>query len=97
MGQWSRAEIEREFGDYQRRAADAGQSGDWRGLERAVHRGRHLHRAPLRDVRGYGRPSTEWISSCMADYPGRDMPEFPIEWYVIDEDAAGWCARCGTG
>ena len=28
----------------------------------------------------------EWISACMADYPGRDMPEFPIEWYVIDEE-----------
>jgi hypothetical protein len=28
-------------------------------------------------------------SNCMADYPGRDMPEFPIEWYIIDE-GRGW-------
>ncbi len=25
----------------------------------------------------------------MKEYPGRDMPEFPIEWYVID-DERGW-------
>ncbi len=25
----------------------------------------------------------------MSEYPGRDMPEFPIEWYVIDEER-GW-------
>ena len=29
MGQWSRAEIESAFADYQRKAADAGRSGDW--------------------------------------------------------------------
>ncbi|MGH9205981.1 MAG: nuclear transport factor 2 family protein, partial [Acidimicrobiales bacterium] len=31
----------------------------------------------------------DWIASCMSEYPGRDMPEFPIEWYVIDEER-GW-------
>ncbi len=30
-----------------------------------------------------------WISATMSEYPGSDMPEFPIEWYVIDEDR-GW-------
>ena len=30
MGQWSRAEIEEAFADYQRRAAAAGACGDWR-------------------------------------------------------------------
>ncbi len=30
MGQWTRAEIEAAFADYQRKAAEAGRSGDWR-------------------------------------------------------------------
>jgi len=88
MGQWSRAEIENAFGDYQRKAADAGRSGDWTAwadqfTEDATYIEHHFGRFE-------GRPAIyEWISSCMADYPGRDMPEFPIEWYVIDEER-GW-------
>ena len=54
MGPWSRAEIEDAFADYQRKAAEAGRSRRLAGMGRPVHRGRHLHRAPFRHVRGAG-------------------------------------------
>ncbi len=88
MGQWSRAEIEEAFADYQRTAADAGRTGNWRAwadqfTEDATYMEHHYGAFVGREA------IYEWISSCMAEYPGSDMPEFPIEWYVIDEDR-GW-------
>ena len=88
MGQWSRAEIEAAFVEYQRRAAEAGASGDWRAwaeqfTEDATYV-EHLYGEFT------GRQAIhDWISATMSEYPGRDMPEFPIEWYVIDEER-GW-------
>ena len=88
MGTWSRDEIESEFAAYQARAEQAGRSGDWgpwadQFTEDATYIEHHFGTFEGRDaIHG-------WISSCMADYPGRDMPEFPIEWYLIDEDR-GW-------
>ena len=76
MGQWSRAEIERAFAEYQQKAADAGRSGDWTAwadqfTEDAIYIEHHFGTF-------HGRKAIhEWISACMADYPGRDMPEIP--------------------
>ena len=88
MGQWSRAEIEEAFAEYQRRAAASGASGDWRPwadlfTEDAEYI-EHLY------GRMHGREAIyEWIQATMSEYPGSEMPEFPIEWYTIDEDK-GW-------
>ena len=88
MGQWSRAEIEAAFVEYQRKAADAGASGDWtewsdQFTEDAVYLEHHYGEF-------HGRAAIhQWISATMSEYPGRDMPEFPIEWFVIDEER-GW-------
>jgi len=88
MGAWSRAELESAFEEYQRRAAESGASGDWGPwadlfTEDATyiehHYGEFRGRAAI----------LEWISATMAEYPGNAMPEFPIEWYVIDEEK-GW-------
>jgi len=88
MGTWSRAELESAFVEYQKRAAESGASGDWAPwadlfTEDATyiehHYGEFRGRAAI----------LEWISTTMAEYPGNAMPEFPIEWYVIDEEK-GW-------
>ncbi len=88
MGMWSRAELESAFGEYQRRAAASGASGDWgpwaeQFTEDATyiehHYGTFQGRAAI----------LEWISATMAEYPGNAMPEFPIEWSIIDEER-GW-------
>jgi hypothetical protein len=87
-GRWSRAEIEEAFAVYQRKAADAGRSGDWREwtdqfTDDAVYIEHHYGRFEGREA------IHAWISSCMSEYPGSDMPEFPIGWYMID-DERGW-------
>lgn len=88
MALWSRAEIEEAFVAYQRRAADAGRTGNWRAwadqfTEDATYMEHHYGAFVGREA------IYDWISSCMARYPGSEMPEFPIEWYIIDEDR-GW-------
>jgi ketosteroid isomerase-like protein len=88
MGTWSRDELESAFQRYQELAAEAGRTGDWKAwadqfTEDAVyiehHYGTFTGRAAI----------VEWISSCMSEYPGSAMIEFPIEWYIID-DERGW-------
>ncbi len=88
MGQWSREEIERAFADYQATAAEAGASGNWRAwadlfTDDATYIEHHYGTFTGKEA------IFEWISSCMAEYPGNEMPEFPIGWYVVDEDR-GW-------
>ena len=88
MGQWSRAEIDEAFGEYQRRAAASGGSGDWRPwtdlFTDDAEYIEHLY------GRMQGREAIyAWIQKTMSEYPGSEMPEFPIEWYTIDEDR-GW-------
>ncbi len=88
MGRWTRQEIEAAFARYQQVAAAAAASGrwdDWADLftEDATYVEHHFGTFHGRDA------IREWIGSCMAEYPGRDMPEFPVGWYVVDEDR-GW-------
>ena len=88
MGQWSRAEIEGHSPSTSRRRPTPAGVGDWTAwadqfTEDAIYIEHHFGTF-------HGREAIhEWISACMADYPGRDMPEFPIEWYIIDE-GRGW-------
>ena len=88
MGQWPKAELESAFVEYQKRADESGSSGDWRPwadlfTEDAEYI-EHLY------GRMQGREMIyEWIQKTMSTYPGSDMPDFPIEWYLIDEDK-GW-------
>jgi ketosteroid isomerase-like protein len=88
MGQWSRDEIEAAFVTYQERAAEAGRTGDWAPwaalfTEDATYF-EHLYGEM------HGRAAIEaWIQRTMHEYPGSDMPFFPIEWHVVDEER-GW-------
>jgi hypothetical protein len=85
MAPWTRAELEREFEAYQRRAAEAARSGDWRPwsdqfTEDAVYVEHHYGRFEGRSA------IHSWISQTMGEYPGNRMPAFPIEWAVYDEE-----------
>jgi ketosteroid isomerase-like protein len=88
MGTYSRQELEDAFAAYRAAGEEAGRTGDWAAwadqfTEDAVyiehHYGRFDGREAIRD----------WISGCMGEFPGSAMPEFPIGWYVVDEER-GW-------
>ncbi|GBE68080.1 hypothetical protein MFM001_45420 [Mycobacterium sp. MFM001] len=88
MGRWSRSEIERAFNDYSQAVVEIGQTWNWSHYadlftEDAVY---------LEHVYGemHGREQIrEWIASTMNTFPGSEMPFYPAEWYIIDEDR-GW-------
>jgi hypothetical protein len=88
MGKFSRAELEDAFAHYQDAGATAGRTGDWAAwseqfTEDATYIEHHYGTMHGRDeIRA-------WITETMSTYPGNLMPEFPIEWYVLDEER-GW-------
>jgi hypothetical protein len=85
---FTRDELEREFTAYQARGAEAGRTGDWspwadQFTEDAEYV-EHLYGT------FHGREEIRaWITRTMSRYPGNLMPEFPVEWYVVDEER-GW-------
>jgi hypothetical protein len=88
MGTWSRDELESAFQRYQELAEVAGRTGNWKAwadqfTEDAVYVEHHYGTFTGRAAIG------AWISSCMSEYPGSAMTEFPIDWYIIDEER-GW-------
>jgi hypothetical protein len=88
MGTWTRGELSAAFEEYQRRAAEAGRTGEWGPwadlfTEDATYIEHHYGTFSGREE------ILRWITATMAEYPGNAMPEFPIEWSVIDEER-GW-------
>jgi hypothetical protein len=83
-----RAEIDQAFTHYQDVAAACGAKQQWRDwadlfTEDATYIEHHYGEM-------HGREQIyEWIQSTMNAPIAEDMTEFPIEWYVIDEDR-GW-------
>jgi ketosteroid isomerase-like protein len=84
MGRWSREELEGEFVAYQERGA----AGDWSAWADQFtpdaqyvehHYGTFEGREAIRT----------WIVETMATFPGNEMPVFPVEWHVVDEER-GW-------
>jgi ketosteroid isomerase-like protein len=88
MGRFSREELEAAFEAYQAASAIAGVTGDWSAwaeqfTEDAVYVEHHYGRFEGREeIRA-------WITETMSTFPGNLMPEFPVDWYVIDEER-GW-------
>jgi ketosteroid isomerase-like protein len=84
MGSWSRDELEREFERYQER----GRAGDWSAwADQFTEDAQYVEH-----VYGTfeGREAIRaWIEETMGTFPGNEMPVFPIEWHIVDEDR-GW-------
>jgi hypothetical protein len=88
VGRWSRDEIEDAFEQFQRAALHAGTTGNWDGwadlfTEDATYLEHHYGTIGGREA------IRRWISETMSTFPGDQMPHFPVEWYVIDEER-GW-------
>jgi hypothetical protein len=88
MGRWTRAELEDAFAAYRRVALESGESGDWNAWAElftpdATYIEHHY------GTMGGREAIRTWIVKTMGQYPGKLMPHFPVEWYVIDEER-GW-------
>ena len=88
MGRFTRDEIEAAFQHFQEAADRSAKSGDWREwsecfTEDADYYEHHYGKMHGRDA------IHQWIQTTMADPNVADMRNFPIEWYLIDEDR-GW-------
>jgi len=85
---YPRAEIERAFLRFQEVSAKCAAVQQWREwselfTEDATYIEHHYGVM-------HGRQEIyEWIQSTMNEFPVTEMTEFPIEWYVIDEER-GW-------
>ena len=84
MGPWTRDELEREFAAYQARGA----AGDWSAwadqfTQDATYVEHHYGTFEGREA------IRAWIVETMSTWPGSEMPEFPVEWHVVD-DERGW-------
>lgn len=85
MASYSRAELEEAFQHYQDEVDRIAGSGDWSRFadlftEDATYRehayGTFAGREAIR----------RWIVATMTAFPGSEMPRFPIEWHLVDED-----------
>jgi ketosteroid isomerase-like protein len=88
MGKWTRDELEDAFDNYQRTAMQAGTTGDWDSwadmfTEDATYIEHHYGTLGGREA------IRRWIKETMSTWPGDQMPHFPVEWYIIDDDK-GW-------
>jgi hypothetical protein len=84
MASWSREELEREFALYQERGA----ASDWSAwADQFTEDAQYVeHNYGVYNGREAIR---EWIVETMGTWPGNEMPLFPVEWYIIDEER-GW-------
>jgi hypothetical protein len=85
---YSRAEIQAAFDRFQAASATCAKSGDWREwsecfTEDASYYEHHFGRLEGRQA------ILDWITETMHVFPNSCMTEFPVDWYMIDEDR-GW-------
>ena len=76
MGQWSRAELEEAFHNYEQAVVEIGKTWDWASYAD------HFTEDAEYVEHGMGNRSgreeiREWISSTMNMFPGSEMPFFP--------------------
>ena len=85
MGQFSRDEIEAEFEKYKARAAEAGRTGDWNPWADQFTEDARYKEHVYGEFEGR-EEIRAWIVETMGTPPGSWMPEFPVEWHLVDED-----------
>jgi len=85
LPRFARDELEAAFRHYEATARRAADSNDW-SIWADLFTGDATYWEHL-----YGRMNGRdaikaWITSAMTSYPGSEMPHFPSDWHVIDEE-----------
>jgi hypothetical protein len=84
MASWSREELEREFELYKERGA----TGDWSAWADQFTEDAQYIEHVYGEFNGR-EAIREWIVETMGTFPGNEMPLFPVEWHIVDEER-GW-------
>jgi SnoaL-like domain len=82
---FTRDELECAFLDYQREVERIAGSGDWARFADLFTEDATYREHAYGDFAGREQIRA-WIVSTMTAFPGSEMPCFPIEWHVVDED-----------
>ena len=89
MSRFTSDEIEAAFERYQAAALVGGTTGDWTGWVECFTED-CTYKEHLYGEIGGRAAVLAWITEvCANTYPGNEMPHFPIEWHIIDEER-GW-------
>lgn len=88
MAKFTRQEIEEAFTRYQAAARKGGKTNDWTEwgecfTEDAEYYEHHFGRMKGRTA------IVDWLTDTMKQFPNDSMTEFPVDWYMVDEER-GW-------
>lgn len=84
MTQFSRAELESAFQDYQDEVDRIAGSGDWARFADLFTADAAYREHAYGDFTGR-EEIRRWVTRTMSAFPGSAMPHFPIAWHVVDE------------
>jgi hypothetical protein len=85
---WSRKELEDAFATYKQAAATAAKTGDWNPRADCFTEDAEYFEHLYGVMKGR-EAIRSWINDTMGKPPGSQMPEFPVEWHIVDEER-GW-------
>jgi hypothetical protein len=88
MGTYTRDEIEKAFATYQAAAKEAGKSGDWQAWGECFTEDAEYYEHHFGRMKGR-KTIVDWLTETMKTFPNDSMTEFPIDWYMVDEER-GW-------
>jgi hypothetical protein len=88
MGRFTRQEIEDAFQAFQDRAETSAKSGDWKAWSESFTEDAEYYEHHYGRFKGR-QAIYEWIQATMSENINNEMRDFPIDWYVIDEEK-GW-------
>ena len=88
MPKFTRDEIEQAFQTFQDRAKAAGKSHDWEEWSHCFTEDADYYEHHYGRMKGR-QAILDWITSTMNEPLFAEMTEFPIDWYMIDEER-GW-------
>ena len=85
MVRYSREELEQAFQHYQDEVDRIAGAGDWTRFADLFAEDATYREHAYGDFTGR-EEIRRWIVRTMSTFPGSEMPRFPIEWHVVDED-----------
>ena len=86
MPAFTREELEAAFQNYEATARRASEAGDWSIWAELFTADATYWEHLYGRMKGRDEIRT-WITDTMSTFPGNEMPHFPSDWHVIDEDS----------